>query len=104
MELKESTCSRSSGIRPGSERPLSRIFGGVFLIVHERLVVALEDAEEVRQVARPVVDDLGAWASIAAQENAAHADERLDISLVRNSGEDGQRRHARLRSLQMSAS
>ena len=42
----------------------------------------LQHAEEGRDVARDVVDHLDARPRRAAQEDAAHADERLGIAVV----------------------
>jgi hypothetical protein len=50
--------------------------------VHERHVVALEDAEERGHVIAPVVDHLAFRALVAAEEDPAHAHERLGIERV----------------------
>jgi hypothetical protein len=45
--------------------------------------MALQDPEERRDVGRDVVDDLDLRPPRSAKEDAAHADERLGIELVR---------------------
>jgi hypothetical protein len=50
--------------------------------VHERHVVALEDAEERGHVIAPVVDHLAFRALVAAEEDPAHAHERFGIERV----------------------
>ena len=44
----------------------------------------LQDPKEGGQVQRPVVDDLGLRAHLAAQEDAAHANEHLGIDMMGN--------------------
>jgi hypothetical protein len=51
---------------------------------HELLVVPLQDAEQVGDVAGEVVDRLGRRHLPAPQEDAAHADEGLGIEPVRD--------------------
>lgn len=55
--------------------------------IHQRHVVALEDAEEVRDILGDVVDDLGARLERPAEEDAAHAHEGLDIGRMGDVGE-----------------
>lgn len=52
--------------------------------VHERLVVALQDTEQDHDIAADVVDHLGGCAERPPEEDATHADEGLDIGVVRN--------------------
>jgi len=51
--------------------------------------VPLQDPVEGRDIARDVVDDLALRRALAAQEHAAHADERLGIGLVRHRRDHG---------------
>lgn len=50
--------------------------------------MALENAEEIRDVAADVVDDFDLRPPVAPQKDPAHADKRLDIGLVRNRADD----------------
>ena len=70
----------------GSHQPLELGARGDLEPHHfdERHIVALQDAVECDDLAVDIVDHLDRCGLIAAQEHAAHADERLGIGVVRD--------------------